>query len=141
VPNNRLFFRPGLIDWKAAAELFGRAGEFYAGNDPNADFKPFLDACAASTQGFVWQAPANDKRKDVVHAAATGSAATCGALFARVVDPFLADSDAGRVPAKRLDETIGASGVDVLAVTSLITGDSVDAYKKALDVYHAGTVA
>jgi hypothetical protein len=165
VPNNRLFFRLGLIDWQKAPLVFGHAGDFYAGNDPNlsADMKSWLDTCAEKTVGRTWwhSADSTETSDDIAHTVVDG--VNCADAFWKaprvnrrgvltapasgLAANFLSDLQKHvAFTASRIDESIGDKKGDkpvfpVLAVTSLLTGDSVKAYEDALEVYRSGTVA
>ena len=58
VDDNRLFFRPGILNWDGLSDLFGRVGDFYAGYsgaDTDAQSVWLDHAAVDSTAGKSWQ--------------------------------------------------------------------------------------
>ncbi|MBF0367169.1 MAG: hypothetical protein HQK50_16455 [Oligoflexia bacterium] len=54
-----LFLRPGLIDFKTVAEIFGQMGDFYASYDQElwdgeGRFQALLEECAENSRGYEW---------------------------------------------------------------------------------------
>ncbi len=131
VDDNRLFFRPGLLNWNALAALFGRVAGFYAGYAPadTAAFKAWLDDCAPPSVGKPW-----------VDAARIGTkSGTCGQRFIDVTTRYR-DAVRATPPAKsRLDERVdAATPLTKLISTSVLEGDAAAAYKTARAEYLAG---
>jgi hypothetical protein len=138
VDDNRLFFRPGLVDFDGAAgTTFARAGDFYAGYGPSdADaMRAFLDACAAPTKGLLWIDP--NGGKDAAHTT-TSDGTTCGDRFAAMASAFLGASDPnGPTYPSRVDEPVGGT-LTALAATSVVTGAGIQAYADGLTAYRSG---
>ncbi len=139
IDDNRLFFRPGLVDFDAAAgTTFARLGDFYAGYGPAdvAAMKTFLDACAPSSKSLLWVDPSGAAD---IRAVTTSDGATCGAGFTAQVSAYLAAADL-QPKNSRIDEAIGGT-LNALAATSVVTGDGIAAYATARAVYQSGQVA
>ena len=138
VANNRLFFRPGLVDFNGAAgSTFARAGDFYAGYGPSdrASMKHFLDACAAPSKGLLWIDKASPE-KGIDHLAIDGT--SCSKYFSAQVTTFFSALDEAPAFASRVDEKIGAT-LNALAATSVVTGAGIDAYARGLAAYRDGS--
>jgi hypothetical protein len=130
VPDNRLFFRPGVVDWNMLARLFGRVGDFYAGYGDAAAMGAFMDVCADASVGKTW-----DEAAALPHP--TGG--TCGETFARLVSDYRAEARSSDAEPRRLSERIGApSGLRKLVATSVLEGDAVRAYHDARAAYLSG---
>ena len=139
VANNRLFFRPGVVDFTATAgTTFARAGDFYAGYGPadHAKMGHFLDVCAAS-KGHMWN-DAEDAEHDVAHTPIDGT--TCAKFFGDMASTYLSALPAAKPFSSRVDERIGAT-LNAIAATSVLTGNAIDAYAASRKVYQSGTVA
>jgi hypothetical protein len=137
ITDNRLFFRPGLVDFDAAAgSTFARLGDFYAGYGPSdvGAMKTFLDECADGAKGLLWTDP--NGGADVNTLTTSDGSTTCGALFASQVTTYLGNAQL-EPQDSRIDESIGDT-LNALAATSVVTGDGVDAYSAALTVYQSG---
>lgn len=129
VDQNRLFFRPGLLNWKTLAMLFGRVGDFYAGNAPaDSDaFGDWLDACADKTLGMPWDEAAQVD---------TG-AGSCGDQLGKLVTDYRAKVRApGAAAPKRLSDRVGGP-LHKLISTSVLEGDAVRQYETARTEYLA----
>jgi hypothetical protein len=140
ITDNRLFFRPGLIDFDAAAgSTFARLGDFYAGYGPSdvGAMKTFLDQCAAGAKGMLWTDP--NGGADVNGLATADGSTTCGQLFTSQVSAYLGVA-ALEPQGSRIDETIGDT-LNALAATSVVTGNSIGAYATALGLYQSGQYA
>jgi len=139
ITDNRLFFRPGLVDFDAAAgSTFARLGDFYAGYGP-ADvdaMKTFLDACAPSAKGLLWVDPTGGAD---IRAVATSDGTTCGDGFNAQVSAYLAAAEL-EPQNSRIDENIGDT-LNALAATSVVTGDGIAAYATARALYQSGQYA
>lgn len=132
VDDNRLFFRSGVLDWKAGAELFGRAGDFYAGYAPvdTAAYAAWLDGCATKTVGKDWP-EASQVRME--------SGETCGEAFTKILTDYRTKVREGNIPSKRIKERIGdPSAVTKLTMTSVLDGAAVGQYRTALASYVEG---
>jgi hypothetical protein len=153
ITDNRLFFRPGLVDFDAAAgSTFARLGDFYAGYGPSdvAAMKTFLDACAPSGKGLLWVDPngGSDIRgvtestpgitTEVIGVTAPAGT-TCGADFSAQVSAYLAAADL-EPQNSRIDETIGDT-LHALAATSVVTGNGIEQYATARALYQSGQYA
>lgn len=162
VDNNRMFFRPGLLNFeKAASTTFATAGNFYAGKDATGDgsvdaagMKLFLDSCAARSVGLPWRDPTpgvEDKdKKDIEHLSMGGDFAdvgtTCADFFKATALQSIRYLNTHPIVQSRVEDNIGLREngvlrVNSIAVTSVLTGASVPAYNAALDLYRSGTVA
>lgn len=132
VDDNRLFFRSGVLDWKAGANLFGRIGDFYAGYAP-VDAKAYaawLDGCATAAVGKDWPEASRIPM---------ASGATCGEEFARIVTDYRTKVREANLPSKRIKERIGdPSAVTKMTMTSVLEGDAVRKYDAALAKYVTG---
>jgi hypothetical protein len=130
VTDNRLFFRPGVIDWNTLAGLLGRVGDFYAGYGDAAALGKFMDGCAVASVGKTW---------DEAAALPYPTGGTCGDVFAKIVSDYRAEVRSTGVEPRRLSERIGApSALRKLVSTSVLTGDAVRAYHEARAAYLSG---
>ncbi len=130
VDQNRLFFRPGLLNWKSLANLFGRVGDFYAGYGP-ADavgFSAWLDACADGTTGKVWDEAAG----------VTTKGGTCGGDFGKLVVSYREKARAEGAAPRRLGEKVGGPALHKLISTSVLTGAAASQYEASRAEYLAG---
>jgi hypothetical protein len=138
VPNNRLFFRPAILNFDSAARLFGRVGDFYAGYGPAdaSGMAALLDACAAGARGRTWDEVAAMAARG---AAGDGATVTCGAMFSKLVRAFRdrVRSEEGRYPS-RIDEKVGAGSFPKLISTSVLEGPAADAFREAHARYLRG---
>jgi len=153
VDNNRLFFRPGLLSFDAAARTtFAKAGDFYAGKDVGGDsavdsagMKAFMDHCAERAVGLPWRDPnpnvAEADKKDIEHLAMggdfEGTETTCADFFKATAVQSLRWLNSHPIIQSRAFDNIG-KGINAIAVTSVLTGASVPAYNTALDLYRSG---
>ncbi len=132
VDDNRLFFRPGILDWRSLALLFGRVADFYAGYGA-ADTKAqaaWLDACAEASVGKPWEEAG---------ALPFPAGGTCGEAFGKLASEYRAKVRATSAEPQRLTERIGAPGpVKKLVSTSVLEGAAVPAYRQARDAYLSG---
>jgi len=130
VDSDRIFIRPGLINFESVADKLGRAGSFYAGYGPADDTKmaAWLDACAEPGRNKTWFEVAGLPMGD----------STCGAELNSMIGSyrtaFLADPSIH----SRVDDKIGAV-MPALISTSVVTGDSVAAFQAARTSYKAAT--
>ncbi len=131
VDDNRLFFRPGLLNWNALAELFGRVASFYAGYAPanGSGMKAWLDDCAAGSIGKPWTEAAQTTTKS----------GTCGERFIGLVNDYRKEVRA-KPPAKsRIDDRVDMpSPLMKLITTSVLDGEAATAYKTARNEYLTG---
>jgi hypothetical protein len=115
VSDQRIFFRPGAVNFQAVAKMVGRVGNFYAGYAP-ADVEGqgrWLDQCAEPARGKSWAAlaalPGPDGR-------------SCGESLDALLKVFhttlLADEAAFR---SRVDDPIGLK-LPALVTTSILEG-------------------
>jgi hypothetical protein len=131
VDDNRLFFRPGLLNWNQLANLFGRVANFYAGYGP-ADvgaLQSWLDDCATPTLGLPW-----------TEASQVDSAGgKCGARFLGMVAQYREQVRKSPPTKNRLDERVdAATPLAKMISTAVLEGDAVTAYKKARTEYLGG---
>lgn len=135
VEDNRLFFRTGVLDWKALAGLIGRVGDFYAGYGPvdEAAKSKWLDACADSTRDMPWA--------DAARVAIAGGG-TCGEAFSKIVADYRAKvrSAAPGSSRSRIDDSVGdpRSPLKKLLSTAVLEGDAATKYKAERTKYAAG---
>src|SRR5690606_28739842 len=98
--DERILFRPGLIDFSALAGQVDRIGAFYAGSDPRPGdaqrWESFFSACAAPGPARTWRQVARLPAGDT----------TCGALFASMVADHRERSRGGN-HTSRLGEGVG----------------------------------
>ena len=131
VDDNRLFFRPGLLNWNALADLFGRVASFYAGYAPanGAGMKAWLDDCATASVGKPW-----------TEASTTSTASgTCGERFVGLVNAYRKDVRANPPAKSRIDDRVDlATPLTKLISTSVLEGEAAKAYKTARTEYLAG---
>ena len=138
VADDWLFFRPGLVDFDAAAgTTFARAGDFYAGYGPSdaAGMRHFLDACAAPTAGLVWieserrrrRVAREGERRDVVRGPP------------RIARDRVHERERPERPDVRVaHRRTGRRDARRDAATSIVTGASVDAYAAGRAAYVTG---
>ncbi len=137
VDDNRLFFRPGILDWDALALLFGRVADFYAGYEADESAQSaWLDACAGASVGKPWEEAA---------AVPFPGGGTCGEAFGKLASAYRAKVRASSAEPRRLSERVGAPGpLRKLVTTSVLEGRAVPAYEQARAAYlsgdHAGNV-
>jgi hypothetical protein len=135
VDDNRLFFRTGVLNWAALAELFGRAGDFYAGYGPvdEAGKSAWLDACAESTRDMPWDDAAKVAMPD---------GGTCGEGLNKLVTDFRAKVRGAAAGSyhSRVDDTVGdpKSPLKKLVSTSVLEGNAVTQYETARAAYAKG---
>lgn len=135
--SERIFLRPSVIQFTAAAELIGRAGDFYAGYGPLADspqiralYQQFLDGCAGPARGQAW----------AQIAALDAGGTTCGALFTDLLGRYRAALSAreasGQPGRSRIDDPVG-TGMHTLVSSSVLTGAAARTVETALASYRA----
>ena len=134
VDDNRLFFRSGVLNWLALAQLFGRVGDFYAGYGPSdkAGMSAWLDACAE---------PARDKPWSETAAVPMASGETCGTAFGALVKDYRVKARAAEgTYASRIDERVGdpKSPLRKLVSTAVLEREAVSKYKAARARYVTG---
>lgn len=132
VDDNRLFFRPGVLDWSTLALIFGRVADFYAGYAP-ADREAqaaWLDACADASVGKPW---------DEAAATPFPSGGTCGEAFGELVSSYRAKVRASGAEPQRLTERVAASGpLKKILTTGVLEGKAIGAYEEARAAYLSG---
>lgn len=128
VDDNRLFFRPGILSWDGLSDLFGRVGDFYAGQRADTDAQEkWLNQCSGATLGQSWEE-------------ISGSA--CGTQFHAIVSDYRAKVRASGAKSIRLTERIGQpSLLHKFVSTSVLDRTAAKAWDDANAVYRAGTVA
>ncbi|MEM7156672.1 MAG: hypothetical protein AAF799_27740 [Myxococcota bacterium] len=125
-----ILMRPGLIDFEALGEKFGRIASFYAGYGRYDDtgFETFMASCADPGRGLLWPA---------IAAIRTDSGSTCGEIYERLATEWRADFVANEDTLhSRIDDPVGAS-LSALISTSVITGESAKRWSEARDLYFA----
>lgn len=135
VDDNRLFFRPGVLNWDALALLFGRVGDFYAGYSgvDTAAQKAWLDGCAEASVGKPWEEAAT---------LPFPAGGTCGEAFSKLATDYRAKVRAQSTTPRRLSERVGApSPLRKLVSTSVLEDGAVPAYKAARAEYLSGAHA
>lgn len=129
--SDRIFLRPGLVDFESLGEKLGRAASFYAGYGPadHARMARWLDACAEPGRGKTWF--------EVAALPAGGS--TCGgeldAMIGSYRAAFIADEASIH---SRIDDPVG-DVMPALISTSVVTGASAARFADARRAYDAGT--
>ncbi len=126
VDDNRLFFRPGLLNWNDLATLFGRVGSFYAGYAPTdtAAQSKWLDDCAAPSVGKHW----------------TEVDASCSDRFHTMISDYRAAVRANPNAKSRIDDRVddGNSPLAHLISTSVLDASAAAAYTQARTEYLNG---
>ena len=128
VDNDRLFVRPGLIDFEAFADKIGRVGSFYAAYGPaNADtWTAFLDGCAEQGRERNWRE---------VMTLDAGDGNTCGDHFAQLLTTWRTDLLVDEASYdSRINDPIGLY-LPALISTSVLQGDAVNTFKNAREAY------
>ncbi len=123
--NDRIFFRPGLLDFASFAGKIGRVASFYAGYGPvdSTAMEGFLSACAAPGMGKNWFE---------VSQMSAGSG-TCGELFDTMLGKYRSEWITG-VHRNRVDDRIGAT-LHALVSTSVMVGGTAEEFRKADALY------
>ncbi len=127
-----ILVRPGVIDFSAVAEKFGRIGSFYAGYGryDAAGFETFMQACATPGRGMGWS--------DVAALPVGDTGLNCAEMFGGLATTWRADFVANEDQYdSRIDDAIGDE-IPALISTSVITGSSVDQWSLARDSYFSG---
>jgi hypothetical protein len=130
VDDNRLFFRAGVLNWTAMANLFGRIGDFYAGYEPGAQaaFATWLDTYADATLGKSWEEAAT----------VTASGTSCAEAFGTMVTAYREKARTSGAAPKRLSEKVGNGSVHKLISTAVLEGVAVKQYEAARGEYVTG---
>jgi len=124
--SDKIFLRPGIIDFTALAGKLGRLGSFYAGYGP-ADYAgtvAFLDSCTRS--GSAWSE---------ISGRSVGES-TCGERFADLLTSYRSDWQASPPSRSRIDDRVGGY-VPALVSTSVISGATAQSWRNARDDYRA----
>jgi hypothetical protein len=131
VSSDRVFFRPGVLDFKAIAQKLGRVGSFYAGYGPadNDGMAQFLDRCSASAVGKTWQEIAGSPQQPTA----------CGKMYFDLAKKwrteFLADESRWK---NRINDPVGNT-LPALVSTSVLDGERpMKAWREAMTRYQAG---
>ena len=124
VTDPNVFVRPGVINFAAIADLFGRLGSFLAAYGPvdRAGMTDFFEVCGRPGRGLDWP--------DV--AALPAPTGTCGSLFTALFEDYV-DALSASSPS-RLDDAIGRYA-PALVTTSVLKGDAVAAFAAAKASY------
>jgi len=120
-----IFVRPGVLDFAALADKFGRLASFYAGYGPAEQdaMVEFLEGCAVQSLGMNW---------DELQGLPFGDS-TCGETFVSLVLRYREAWAAGSYHS-RVDDPVGAY-LPTLVATSVLTGDAATAFGVARDAY------
>jgi hypothetical protein len=120
---DRIFIRPGVLNFEAVSDKFGRVADFYSGNGPSnmTSMADFMDSCATPGLGKSW----------FEVAALPAGASTCGGLLDTMIGEYreaLAGSPGSFK--SRLDETVGGN-MRALISTSVLSGSTAESFKQA----------
>ncbi|MCO4753112.1 MAG: hypothetical protein KC478_01450 [Bacteriovoracaceae bacterium] len=130
VTDDTLFFRPGLLNFKSLAKIFGQMGDFYAGvklsdaslqENVDQDLNKFLASCAAGSEDLTWQQINQSKPY-------------CRKLFGKAVLTRRAAAQASNQVPVRIYENV-SSHLLTLPTTSVLLGNAVESYKAAKEQY------
>ncbi|MEL7368577.1 MAG: hypothetical protein AAFN74_06685 [Myxococcota bacterium] len=126
VSDPNVFVRPGVINFAAIVDLFGRLGSFLAayGAVDREGLKDFFESCATPGRGLEWPEVA----------ALPASTGTCGSLFSGLFESYVDALDESSP--SRLDDKIGRFA-PALVTTSVLQGDAVDTFQAAKLRYFA----
>jgi len=123
--DNKIFFRPGILDFKAVGRKLGRIASFYAAYGPydKAAGSAMLKSCAASSVGKAWS-DLDQSCRDDFHK-----------LLREYRQKLLANESSY---SSRIDDRVGKY-LPALIPTALLEGQEAnDAYKKARLQFLAG---
>ncbi len=141
VPDNRILFRVPIINWDAATRVFGRAGDFYAGEGygpfDSAGTAAFLDACAAPSKGKTWE----DLKTLSVGGGGIGDK-TCADRFAGLLlrhRETIASRGGASGDRHRINENVGGK-LRAIAHSTAIRGEAAASYEASLASYKAGNL-
>jgi hypothetical protein len=127
--SDRIFIRPGVLNFQAVADKFGRVADFYSGNGP-ADMSSmanFMDACATPGLGKGW----------FEVAALPAGSSTCGEVFNTMLGEYRAALAADQTSFRsRIDEPVGGR-MKALISTSVLSGSTAESFKQARADYNA----
>jgi len=128
---DRVFFRPGILSFRAIAGKLGRVGSFYAGYGPadNEAMSAFLDECAPAAAGKSWAAIAGSAEAPT----------SCGRKYFQLLGAWrtklLDDEEAYK---SRIDDPVGKL-LPAFIATSVLNGpQAVGAWQAAMTRYRAG---
>lgn len=126
---DRIFIRPGVLNFEAVADKFGRVADFYSGNGPSdmAGMGDFMESCATPGLGKGWFEVAT----------LPAGSSTCGQLFDSMLTDYRAAlaADPGSFRS-RIDEPVGGK-MRALISTSVLSGDTAESFKQARADYAA----
>ncbi len=125
----RIFLFPGFFNWENFAKSVGRIGDFYAGYQsyyPKKEMDALLTACSLPMRGQIWE-------KDVI----LPNGLNCQKSALKLMEDYRRNSLSRQGGAHRIDDPIG-KGMLAIASTSVLTGPSVEVYKKAKRDYEWG---
>ncbi len=125
---DRIFIRPGILNFQAVADKFGRVADFYSGHGPAdmASMEGFMDSCATPGLGKGW----------FEVAAMPAGESTCGQVFDSMLGEYRAAlaADAGSFRS-RIDEPVGGN-MRALISTSVLSGQTAESFKQARADYN-----
>ncbi|MGE3262374.1 MAG: hypothetical protein AB7K68_11390 [Bacteriovoracia bacterium] len=119
--DEKLFFRPGLVDFKSFSVILGTIADFYAGNtDPKTQraLDAYTRRCAGDSFGKAWQK----------------SREACKKRFEKIVGDYL---DRGKFQNKALFSPVG-NHISALPTTSLVKGEGMAKYEELKAAYNNG---
>lgn len=120
--DEKLFFRPGAVDFRSFAVVLGDIADFYAGNtddETKASLATWASDCADTAYGKQWQDSANDD---------------CSKKFQKIVSDYFAK---GNFQRKALFEPVGKN-VPAYPSTALVRGEGLKNYNDAKSAYLNG---
>ena len=126
---DRIFIRPGVLNFEAVSDKFGRVADFYSGNGPadTASMTNFMESCATPGLGKGW----------FEVAALPAGAGTCGELLDSMIGDYREALAANPGSFKsRLDENVGGN-MRALISTSVLSGSTAESFKQARADYTA----
>lgn len=127
--DERIFLFPGFFNWQNFAQSIGRVADFYAGYHdffPRERLDQLLTACAERLRGKLWE-------ENVILA----DGRSCQGEMVELIKQYRSEMQQNSVKSLRIDEPIG-KGMLSLVSTSVITGESLEAYKTAKNNYEWG---
>lgn len=138
----KIFYRSGLVDFKFLAVIFGRIGDFYAGNGDrsvNKKMSEFLNHCAPLSKDKLWEelATQNPECKKLLHKSLADYYGPKRVRTNRQVSDSIVRPTTKLVrkfPNKMIFEAVG-SGLDALPTTAIIHGEGAKKYKRLLKKY------
>jgi hypothetical protein len=122
--DDKLFFRPGIVDFKAFSMVLGNIADFYAGNtddETKQALSRYAQECAGEAAGEQWSKLSDEE---------TG----CKKRFQGIVTNYLKK---GEFQNKALFNEVGKN-ISALPTTSLVSGNGLDKYRELKAAYNKG---